>query len=291
VSLDAQDWVWEHSASKGTARLVLLAVADKASGPECSAYAGTTFLVKRSRAARSSVVVAVDRLLESGEMKIIDGRTGPRGETCYSLPLAASHRRKGGPESGPVRKSDPSGNQTPGGPESGPTRSGNETPSGPDFGPQNTDNAEPPVETQNYKERPTPPATEDGDSDLFGPLAAKSEEIHKQRAKEDLSAFGDFWLLYPKKKDRAAALKAWKAAVESGVDPARITQAAKSYAQERRDQDAKYTKFPATWLNKGCYDDEPDEPARPHLRAVSGGHVPYRNPDNQDDYDQPFWSD
>lgn len=188
MSLDAQDWVWEHSASKGTARLVLLAVADKASGPECTAYAGTTFLVKRSRAARSSVVVAVDRLIESGELKIVDGRTGPRGETCYGLPLAVGHKRRGGPESGPVRKSDPSENKTPRGPESGPDRSENETPSGPESGPHNAVNAEhaaapdpssPPQDPQQaaasfLRDLPTPWAVGKVTADALAPLLLQS---------------------------------------------------------------------------------------------------------------------
>jgi hypothetical protein len=79
VSLDAQDWVWNHSKSKGTARLVLLAIADKAYGKGCTAYAGTTMLVQRTNAARSSVVAAVDKLIESGELAVVEGLTGPRG--------------------------------------------------------------------------------------------------------------------------------------------------------------------------------------------------------------------
>lgn len=87
----------------------------------------------------------------------------------------------------------------------------------------------------------------------------------------DLTAFGAFWLVYPKKRDKQEALKAWKAAVASGVAPQKITDAAAAYARERAGQDPQYTKYPATWLNKGCYDDEPDPPAsRPPLRAVSG---------------------
>lgn len=142
MSLDAQDWVWNHSQAKGTARLVLLAIADKASGKDCSAYAGTTMLVQRSNAARSSVVVAVDKLLDSGELAIIEGTTGPRGETRYSLPKAVGHHREGGPKSGPPRKSDRSGNRTPRGTESGPPRSENRTPTGPKSGPHNAVNAE-----------------------------------------------------------------------------------------------------------------------------------------------------
>lgn len=103
-----------------------------------------------------------------------------------------------------------------------------------------------------------------------------------------LDAFGAFWIVYPKKKDREDAKRAWIAAIERGAEPKRMVDAATAYARDRAQEDPKYTKYPATWLNKGCYDDEPDEP---RLRAVAGGYQPYQNPTNQDDYDQPFWSD
>ena len=141
MSLDAQDWVWNHSRSKGTARLVLLAIADKAYGKGCTAYAGTTMLVQRSNAARSSVVAAVDKLIESGELAVVAGQQGPRGETVYTLPKARRHRRstpEGGPESGPVQNPDRSENRT--GTESGPGGSENRTGRGPDSGPHNGKN-------------------------------------------------------------------------------------------------------------------------------------------------------
>lgn len=180
VSLDAMDWVWNKSASKGTARLVLLAIADKAYGSDCSAYAGTTMLVQRSNAARSSVVAAVDKLIEMGELAVIEGRVGPRGETFYQIPKARRHRRSeqergpdsvpppkqadaespsepghhgrsdstGGPKSGPVQNPDRSGFRT--GTESGPGGSEIRTPRGPKSGPHNGSNA-----NTNY---PSPPA-------------------------------------------------------------------------------------------------------------------------------------
>jgi hypothetical protein len=141
VSLDAQDWVWNHSKSKGTARLVLLAIADKAYGKGCTAYAGTTMLVQRSNAARSSVIGAVDKLIELGELAVVAGQQGPRGETVYTLPKARRHRRsgsEGGPESGPVRKPDRSENRT--GTDSGPGGSENRTGRGPESGPHNARN-------------------------------------------------------------------------------------------------------------------------------------------------------
>lgn len=117
---------------------------------------------------------------------------------------------------------------------------------------------QPPV-NQLHKDSPALAVQDDlSGGDLFDALEAKSAALHEQRGGEDLKAFGDFWAVYPKKKNKAEALMAWKKAVESGVAPARITAAATAFARERHGQDPKFTKFPATWLNKGCYDDEPD---------------------------------
>jgi hypothetical protein len=97
---------------------------------------------------------------------------------------------------------------------------------------------------------------------------ASVREISSKKTDHHLAAFGAFWSNYPKKKDREEAKKAWIAAIERGVEPKRIVDAAQAYARERAGKDPQYTKFPANWLNKGCYDDEPDLPP---LRAVSGG--------------------
>jgi hypothetical protein len=160
VSLDAQDWVWEHSRSKGTARLVILVIADKASGPDCSAYAGTTFLMRRANAGRTAVVEAVDKLIALGEVEIIKGRRGPRGETCYRLPKAAGHHR-GGPDSGPVRKADRSGKRT--GTDSGPQGVRNPDRGGTESGPVGVRNPDPITQLNavnaegTHKERGAPP--------------------------------------------------------------------------------------------------------------------------------------
>lgn len=102
-------------------------------------------------------------------------------------------------------------------------------------------------------------------------------------AEHHLEDFGAFWLTYPKKKAREEAKKAWITAITRGADPQHIVTAAQAYARERAEQDPKYTKYPATWLNKGCYDDEPEAPGRPHLRAV-GEYQPWTNPEDQSAY-------
>ncbi|WP_405848072.1 helix-turn-helix domain-containing protein [Streptomyces niveus] len=131
-------------------------------------------------------------------------------------------------------------------------------------------NHQQPSVNQLHKDSSSPPAqTERGSSDQAG---------------QYLDAFGAFWLVYPKKKAREEAKKAWIAAIGRGAEPQHIVDAATGYAKERAGEDPKFTKYPATWLNKGCYDDEP-EPAGPHLRAVSGdGYQPWTNPEDQSAY-------
>jgi hypothetical protein len=105
-----------------------------------------------------------------------------------------------------------------------------------------------------------------------------------------LDAFGAFWLTYPKKRSREEAQKAWCAALDRGADPQKIVAAATTYARERATEDPKFTKYPATWLNKGCYDDEPDAApgTRPQLRAVAGGYQPWTNPTDHSVYENGF---
>ncbi|GHC38662.1 hypothetical protein GCM10010348_77560 [Streptomyces anthocyanicus] len=110
----------------------------------------------------------------------------------------------------------------------------------------------------------SPAADADEQQAHAAPVQTKSGSEKKDH---HLEAFGAFWSNYPKKRDREEAKKAWIAAIERGVEPKHMVDAAQAYARERANKDPQYTKYPATWLNKGCYDDEPD---RPPLRAVSG---------------------
>lgn len=143
MSLDASDWVWNRSASKGLPRTVLLAVADKCPDEQCTAYAGTAMLMQRTRAARSSVRAAVDKLINAGELEVVEGKLGPNGETVYKLPRAVGHVReqpdmpafdRAGNRPGP--DSDPDRYPAPGGPVTGPGGSGNRPGGGPVTGPE-----------------------------------------------------------------------------------------------------------------------------------------------------------
>ncbi|MDI3390203.1 helix-turn-helix domain-containing protein [Streptomyces sp. B-S-A8] len=89
MSHDARTWVWDHSRSKGTARMVLALIADRCVDRQCIAYASVPALMKRANASRTAVRDALDKLVEGGELRRLVGRKGPRGETYYQLPDAA----------------------------------------------------------------------------------------------------------------------------------------------------------------------------------------------------------
>ena len=115
MSHDAREWVWDHSHSKGTARMVLALIADRCRDRQCVAYASVRTLMKRANASRTAVRDALTNLIASGELMQLTDRKGPRGETYYCLPVAARFLAEradgGGPESGPPEgpDSDPRG--------------------------------------------------------------------------------------------------------------------------------------------------------------------------------------
>ncbi|MEU7033662.1 helix-turn-helix domain-containing protein [Streptomyces sp. NPDC046237] len=89
MSSEAREWVWEHSSSRGNARLVLLSIADRVADEQCIAWASLTSLEERTNASRSTVREALDRLIDDGELEQLDDLSGPQRSTVYRLPLAA----------------------------------------------------------------------------------------------------------------------------------------------------------------------------------------------------------
>ncbi|WP_107473662.1 helix-turn-helix domain-containing protein, partial [Streptomyces griseiscabiei] len=89
MSSEAREWVWEHSSSKGAARLVLLSIADRVADEQCVSWASLSSLAKRTRASVSTVREAVERLVLAGELEQLDDLVGPQRSTVYRMPLAA----------------------------------------------------------------------------------------------------------------------------------------------------------------------------------------------------------
>ncbi|MFE2326090.1 hypothetical protein ACFXD5_19545 [Streptomyces sp. NPDC059385] len=115
----------------------------------------------------------------------------------------------------------------------------------------------------------------------------------QQDDEEDLSAFGAFWIVYPKSRDQEKTLAAWREAVASGVDPQRIKAAAEAYARESAGKDRQYVKLSVNWLKDKRYNDRFDEPApagQPALRVIAGQkHQPFQ-PNPKANYSKGFGS-
>lgn len=82
--------------------------------------------------------------------------------------------------------------------------------------------------------------------------------------------FGEFWKIYPRKRDKLAAMRAYKQATKQ-AEPEAINAGARQYAAERYGQDSTYTKYPATWLHAGGWMDYEAQPA-----ALPDNVVPLR---------------
>jgi hypothetical protein len=101
-----------------------------------------------------------------------------------------------------------------------------------------------------------------------------SYEVSARAKKPD--TFPDFWAAYPRKTSRIAAAKAYAAAIKRGVDPVAMLAAAQAYAASPT-RDPQFTKHAATWLNAGCYDDQPED----DLYARQNGTPEVRRTDSQ----------
>lgn len=101
--------------------------------------------------------------------------------------------------------------------------------------------------------------TEGGISRLIA-LASKGtppEKPKKPRAPrptDEPEGFAEWYAAYPRHIARAAAAAAYRRAVKC-VSAETLLAAAKRYAKDCTDP--QYTKHPATWLNAGCWADEP----------------------------------
>ncbi|MFD6873254.1 MULTISPECIES: hypothetical protein [unclassified Streptomyces] len=100
MTLDAQAWVWDHSRSRGNVRVVMLALADATTDDTATVRMGTTEMVRRVNAHKTTVLAAVDAALDSGELKIEKPAAGSRA-TTYLIPGAVGYRRPTGRESRP----------------------------------------------------------------------------------------------------------------------------------------------------------------------------------------------
>jgi hypothetical protein len=97
------------------------------------------------------------------------------------------------------------------------------------------------------------------EQDLFGgdQLPVSNGKIKKPAQRD--AEFDAFWRIYPKRVGKIDARRAWDRAL-TRVELGRLMAGAETYVQYIQGDPwrKQFTKDPATWLNKGCWDDELD---------------------------------
>jgi hypothetical protein len=88
---------------------------------------------------------------------------------------------------------------------------------------------------------------------------AGAKKRKSKRADEYTDAFEAWWALYPRKKDKFAAFKAFRAALKL-VSAEVLLDAARRYAAEVRGRADEHIKLGATWLNKRCWESDAPVP-------------------------------
>lgn len=77
----------------------------------------------------------------------------------------------------------------------------------------------------------------------------------------NVPCFDDFWVVYPRRIGKQAAIKFWNQSVKK-TDPVAIIDGAKRFAVECKGKEPQYIPHPATWLNHGRWDDEIEPPKK-----------------------------
>ena len=125
----------------------------------------------------------------------------------------------------------------------------------------------------------------DAQPPLFDVAPKRKAAAAKKPTPDDDPRFVEFWALYPRRRAKPDAFKAWRAAIKDGVEAARIIAGAKTYADECRSKDAKFIKLPAGWIRDGRYDDEPDPDPPAENR---GGYQPFEPTTDHSEYESGF---
>jgi len=87
------------------------------------------------------------------------------------------------------------------------------------------------------------------------PAHKKRQKLRNTKNQEHAHRFAEFWDLYPRKVGRAAAERAW-----SGIDPElvnHILDATAILAGDPNLPPKQFIPYPATWLNRAGWEDEP----------------------------------
>ncbi|MBU5654501.1 hypothetical protein KPA07_06190 [Corynebacterium aurimucosum] len=90
------------------------------------------------------------------------------------------------------------------------------------------------------------------------PDQIRSADADPKKSQKGSAGFDDFWAVVPRKVGKQAARRAWEKAVKV-ESPQVIVQKMREYRDDPNRVE-EFTKHPSTWLNAGCWDDDPLPP-------------------------------
>jgi hypothetical protein len=243
MSLGVMTWVWDHSKSRNAARLVLLAIADCASGDGTQAWPSGAELRRKAKLSARAVQNATQELIELGELKV-EWNAGPGGCNRYTVLMRTPAESAVPPQNLRPRK-----DCAPAESAGGETRAESDT-TGPEP-PQNLRPAEsaPP---QNLRTEPSLSSSKNKNTSNRSRKRTEPPAEHPR--------FAEFWPAYPRREGKGKAREAFTKAIDLGADPEAVIAAAGRCGRHhaRVKTETKYIPLPATWLNQERWEDEYD---------------------------------
>ena len=234
MSGQATGWVLRFGPKDRAQRLVLLTIADAANRDGEYAHPGMDAIVEGSLYSAGHARRAIARLVEDGWLEVTD-HAAPGRATTYRIPGVAAHNARRS-EGDVARSAEPSSR------DSGPIVAR------PDARPNGVTNG-----TTNGL--PTTPSRAD-----------------RRRAAEP-DGFAEWYAIYPRRVGRPEAAEAYRRARSRADADALLAGARVVAAAVAAGQELKYTLYPATWLNRDGWLDDPSH-AFPASRPVRPGGPP-----------------
>lgn len=265
MSLRAMLWALEHAPVTNPARLVvLLALADCAKDDGTAAWPTQERLAERSRCSTRSVrrylkdLEEIDGVIRRGDQELVAHLRRDQRPVVWDLAMdVAATGQIGRPSSTTTGQSVP------------PVGSNDRTARAerPDRAGQNdrtllsTEQSFSPYGRETVLELSNAGAPADDQ-----PADTSITEDRRLAEMNPDELFEIFWGIYPSRTGKIAARASWdkqlggrKKPPRPAVAPRVIIDGARRYAEDPN-RDPEFTKHPTTWLNQGCWDDEPLPP-------------------------------
>jgi len=103
------------------------------------------------------------------------------------------------------------------------------------------------------------------------------------------NGFDEWYAAYPRKASPLKAATAYAKAIKAGVSADVLLKGALRYRDDPN-RSPQFTKMPTTWLNQGCWDDDPEPPRRDASRTTGAAAVGLTQEHYADDPNDPMYS-